>query len=73
LLALGDSAVACPALQDERGNATIVAMNQELKEVLERVQGWPEEAQDKLLWVACEIENWPNEDCRAELEEWRTR
>jgi hypothetical protein len=51
--------------------ATIVAMTKELKEVLELAQLWPEEAQHRLFWVAWEIENWLNEDCRAELEDLR--
>jgi hypothetical protein len=46
-------------------------MTKELKEVLEMAQLWPEEAQDRLFWVAWQIENWLNGDCRAELEDLR--
>ena len=67
------SVIARPVLQAERAYATIVDMNRDLKKVLERAQGWPEEAQEKLVWMAYEIEKWLNEDCRSESDDLRAR
>jgi hypothetical protein len=49
----------------------MIFMTKKLKEVLERAEGWPQEAQEELVRVANEIEGGLRSEYHATLEELR--